>query len=123
MSKKTREQVAKLICGNGECFCSYDCGHSNKAPAASRLPLIGTETECPLARFHVTPDTRPWYERLGEARLTLEDCWDFCSGCEHASVDEDGTINLKDFNTVCIDCPVKAVMDNISEGDAEARMS
>lgn len=33
---------AKKICGSGECTCGFDCGHSNKVPAA--LPKVGTET-------------------------------------------------------------------------------
>lgn len=44
---------AKKICGSGQCICGFDCGHSNKAPAA--LPKVGTETVCPLARYEVEP--------------------------------------------------------------------
>ena len=76
---KDRELIAQLICGRGQCYCAYDCGHSNK-PSKDKLgPFIGTETVCPLAKFHVTPDTRPWYELLGEPSLTQQDCWNFCA--------------------------------------------
>lgn len=116
---KDRELIAQLICGRGQCYCAYDCGHSNK-PSKDKLgPFIGTETVCPLAKFHVTPDTRPWYELLGEPSLTQQDCWNFCAQCDHASVSEDGTVTLKDFETACLDCPVKAVLDNIQECEAE----
>lgn len=121
--QKTPEQIAALVCGSGECFATYDCGHSNKAPAAAHLFLIGTGTVCPLAKYNVVPDTRPWYECMGEPQLTLEDCWQFCAQCEHGEVLEDGTIRLKDFDAICLDCPVKSAMDAISEAEAEGRMS
>ena len=99
---KDRELIAQLICGRGQLG-----------------PFIGTETVCPLAKFHVTPVTRPWYELLGEPSLTQQDCWNFCAQCDHASVSEDGTVTLKDLETACLDCPVKAVLDNIQECEAE----
>lgn len=127
---KTPDRIAELICGSGQCICSYKCGHSNKAPIAEKLPLIGTNTVCPLARYNVEPDTRPWYslsvEEMRDRQLTEDDCWRFCGSCPHSErVERDGEeyIHLKDFETVCIDCPVKAVLDNISEGMAEAGMS
>lgn len=64
-------------------------------------------------------NTRPWYELLGEPSLMQQDCWNFCAQCDHASVSEDGTVTLKDFETACLDCPVKAVLDNIQECEAE----
>lgn len=127
---KTPERIAELICGSGQCICSYKCGHANKAPIAERLSLIGTNTVCPLSHFNVEPDPRPWHSipaaEMRERRLTVDDCWRFCDSCPHSErIDQEGEeiINLKDFETVCIDCPVKAVLDNISEGMAEAGMS
>ena len=125
-TKKTAEQVAALICGRGQCVCAYNCGHSNKAPWAANGKLIGTETVCPLARYNVTPDTRPWFSIPADERqqLTLNDCWDFCAEkCEHAVVNPDGSIFFKDFEAACLDCPVKGVIDAITESNAEARMS
>ena len=116
---KTPERIAELICDSGQCICAYKCGHSNKAPIAERL-----------SHFNVEPDTRPWYslsvEEMRNSQLTEDDCWRFCDSCPHSErVERDGEeyIHLKDFETVCIDCPVKAVLDNISEGMAEAGMS
>ena len=86
---KTTKRIAELICGSGQCICSYKCGHSNKAPIAERLSLIGTNTVCPLAHFNVEPDTRPWHslsaEEMRENQLTVDDCWRFCDSCPHSA--------------------------------------
>ncbi len=121
MAKKSLKKIANLICGCGECFCGYDCGHSNKVKKP--LPLIGQGTVCPLAKYNSPVDTRPFWEHTKEDQLTENDCWRFCEKCEHAEIQADGTIHLKDFDTHCIDCPVHAVRDNLVECAAEAGMS
>lgn len=125
MTKTNAEKLAAVVCGRGECVCAYDCGHANKSP--HQPPLIGTNTTCPLARFHITPDTRSFWECVSAGditKVTLRDLWDFCAEhCEHAEVSADGTITLKDFDTVCIDCPIHCARETVSENEAEARLS
>lgn len=125
MPKIDANKIAAIICGRGECVCGYDCGHANKVPHS--IPLIGTNPTCPLARFHVEPDTRSFWERVSAGdtvSVTFNDCWTFCAEhCEHAEVRADGDIVLKDFETVCIDCPVHQAREAISESEAESRLS
>lgn len=124
---KTAQEFAKAVCGQGQCVCAYDCGHSNKPEFVQSLHLLGKETTCPLAKYNVIPDTRSFWERMmaGEAvKLSVDDCWQFCSKhCEHAETSEDGIVRLKNYESVCIDCPVNMVRETLSENAAEARMS
>lgn len=124
---KTEKQIAELIC-TADCFCGYNCGRPNKAPAAIQLPLIGKGTECPLAKYGIMPEHRKRMELadIADKRkiLTVDDCWNFCSeACDHAVVEGDGTIRLKDYDEVCLDCPVNAARENLQEQAAEAQMS
>lgn len=115
--KKSIEKIASLICGRGRCFCGYDCGHPNKfAP----LPLIGTGTVCPLEKFNCQVDKRSPFEIPAGDNLTIDDCWTFCAQCEHAEVQADGSVFLKDFESHCLDCPVKAAFDGLTESAAGA---
>lgn len=117
---------ATKICGLDKCYCSYECGHANRT---ARLPLMGTETVCPLAKYNVEPDKdpRPWYARpASETQVTQEEIAALCEKCEHAAVVmENGTEILRrvDFETACLDCPVLGVEEVLEEGAAEARMS
>lgn len=122
MTEFNAEKFAAAICGAGTCFCGYNCRHANKAPNA--IPLIGSNVTCPLARFNAKPDTRNFWERLEAndvVNITENDCWTFCAEhCEHAEVSADGTIRLKDFDDVCIDCPVQQARESLSESAAES---
>lgn len=116
-----KKSIAKKVCGYGQCFCGYDCGHTNRSPYSPKL--IGTNHVCPLARYEVEPDDRGFFARSAEENsLTLADLWTFCACCEHGELQGDN-VAQKDFETVCIDCPVKAVIDTITENEAEGRMS
>ena len=109
---------AKKICGSGQCICGFDCGHSNKAPAA--LPKVGTETVCPLARYEVEP--QPVSDPFGPP-VTQDEIYALCRMCPHAKVEseEDGPERLTrvDFYEACLDCPVKACEDAMQEAEAE----
>lgn len=129
MTKKSTHSLAisgaRKICGYANCFQPYDCGHSNK-----RLGIVsrtGSELVCPLAKYNVTPDPRPAWERpAGDTRVTSEEIWALCEECSHCEiVERNGELILtrKDFYTACLDCPVKAIEDSISECEAEAWMS
>lgn len=111
---------AKKICGSGQCICGFDCGHSNKAPAA--LPKVGTETVCPLARYEVEP--QPVSDPFGPP-VTQDEIYALCRMCPHAKVEseEDGPERLTrvDFYEACLDCPVKACEDAMQEAEAEGR--
>lgn len=113
------EDTVKKVCGYGTCFCGYDCGHTNKAPRV--VPIMGTETMCPLAEFHVEPDGRSYFDRAPEENaLSLEDLWEVCYACPHATVSGD-LVTLTDFSIVCLDCPIQAVRETLNECEAESR--
>ena len=80
----------------------------------------GTGTVCPLAKFNCQVDKRSPFEIPAEENLTIDDCWTFCAQCEHAEVQADGSVFLKDFETHCLDCPVKAALDGLTESAAGA---
>lgn len=119
------KRIAAKICGAGICTCAYDCDHTNKAKHLT--PRIGTETECPLARYHVEPEKnpRPWWERdSAELAVSEDEIYILCACCPHGEVqvDKDGTIYVKriDFYAACLDCPVKAIEDTCKECGAES---
>ena len=119
------KRIAAKICGTGTCMCACDCGHTNKVKRLT--PLIGAETECPLARYHVEPDKnpRPWWELDSkELEVTEDEIYILCACCPHGEVqiDKDGTLYVKriDFYAACLDCPVKAVEDGCKEHGAES---
>lgn len=123
MKARTAKEFASAVCGNGPCVCGYDCGHSNKIESAT-LPLVGKETVCPLAKYHVKQDSRTFYERMraGDVfEITEKDCWNFCAKhCEHAEVSTtngEATIHLKDFDSACIDCPVQMARESLIEAE------
>lgn len=129
-ARKTPERIAELICGGGECICGYPCGHTNKPAAENLPPLLGVSTTCPLAHHNVQPDARPWntmtHEERAERYITVDDCWRYCDSCPHSDhMMQRGkeVIHLKDFDTVCIDCPVWQEMDTLYEQQAEAALS
>lgn len=122
---------AKKICGTGYCIAGYACGHSNKAKGAPEMRMFGKATTCPLAKYTIEPlsDGRKWWEvPASETDPTPEEFSALCESCEHYRKFEGR--DLEDFDTfselmheACIDCPVKMVMDNMSELAAEAAMS
>ena len=123
---KLSESGAKKICGQGQCVCSYPCGHDNKEKHT--LPLINPEhTECPLAKYNVTPDstTTPWYKRpASETVVTDDEMFALCARCENTN----GVEICGDYMEVnpidhsrCYDCPVHVTRECIAENQAEAR--
>lgn len=122
---QSEEQFASIICGCGQCLCAYDCGHRNKPDFVRELNLMGKETTCPLAKYHVKPDPRTFWERLESGdttEVTVADCWNFCANhCEHAVTEANGTTRLADYETVCIDCPVNMARESISLSESESR--
>lgn len=66
------------------------------------------------------------HEERAERYLTVDDCWRYCDSCPHSDhMMQRGkeVIHLKDFDTVCIDCPVWQEMDTLYEQQAEAALS
>ena len=118
------KKVAQMVCGRGECLCGhYNCGHSN---TQNIMPMIGTNTTCPLARYNATPDSRPWYECLGEEQVTLDGLFAICACCEGATVTQDANemvIHHNDLEHTCLDCPVHMARESIYENMAEAYCS
>lgn len=119
--QKRVEATVKKVCGYGTCYCAFSCGHANKADAP--VPLTGKSAACPLAEFNVQPDGRSFFERSREENtLTVDELWEVCSACPHAEVNQSG-VSLKDFYTVCLDCPIQATRENVSESIAEGACS
>ena len=129
---ETAEKAAKQVCGRGECFCAYECGHSNKAGnGKSCVPTVGEDTVCPIAKYNVTPDTRTFEERLAthEQDVDMNGLFALCACCEHS----DGAEKVRDcyvlnrttecYMNHCLDCPVNMTRECMEEGCAEAAMS
>ncbi len=128
--EKDAENAAKKICGCGECFGDYDCGHPNKAKAV--IPKLTKDTECPLAKYHIKPDGRTFYEKLkaGEAEpLDEDDLFAICACCEYTDgvTENGGSYELnrteETFYKHCMDCPAHMAYEGIVETKAEAMMS
>lgn len=116
-------QAAQHFCCE-RCFADYPCGKDKKPTAV--LPLFGANNECPLAKYNV-PLWKPkdFFDCRGEA--TENELFWLCANCKHCSVSRDGDDIVTDkgacFATICIDCPVQSMLDNIQECAAEAAMS
>lgn len=119
IATRAKETACKLC--DSDCIASYDCPKK----AASRLPLVGTETVCPLAKYDVPKNTKPINPFANQ--VTLEDLFYVCRNCEHVNnLDEEKDWERdreRVFETVCIDCPIQACRENILETRAEAAMS
>ena len=122
---KTAMNAARKICGIGQCIHAFDCGHPNKSPYMA--PRIGTLQECPLAKYHVVPENPPkqWWERPAEdSEVTEDEIFALCANCEHGkrAKDKDGFeyIQRVDFESACLDCPVKAAEEARDEATAES---
>lgn len=117
------KKTAKAVCGSGQCLCSYyNCGHPN---VVGSLRQIGSDTTCPLAKYHAEVDTRPWWDPSVE-RVTIDGLLAVCALCDNASVSQEGdeyVINRPNLTAHCLDCPIHLCIDNITECEAEARMS
>ena len=129
MTKKNSDalKAAKKICGEGQCFSPFGCGHENRVDRG--FPKLGTLKECPLAKYNIEPskEERPWYERpLEETMVTNDDIFELCANCEHAKVVKEGEwlhVERLNLEGACLDCPVKSCEDGIQEAAAEAAMS
>ena len=83
--------------------------------------------ECPLAKYHVTPENPPkqWWERPAEDNeVTENEIFALCASCEHGKLekDKDGLeyVQRVDFESACLDCPVKAAEEARDEATAES---
>lgn len=123
---------AKRVCGQGQCYACFNCGHTNKV--SYQMKQLGKGDKCPIESYGVEPDTRSFAERLeaGETFLSGEDeierLFAICARCEHADVVENGDnyeLELSDetYADYCRDCPVAKAREGIEENMAEARMS
>ena len=118
------KNTAKKICGKGQCYCDFTCGHSNRVD--NGLKRYGTLTECPLAKYNITPveEHKLDVKTLFKDAVTTEDISHLCSACEHKKTMEIDGVEYIDFDmSTCIDCPVFACMEAIHELDAEGRIS
>lgn len=128
MFREEAENVAKRVCGEGECFGRFQCGHSNRVDIG--LTPCGKDTVCPLARYNVTPTETSFVERLrmGIKPLESEDLFSLCACCEYGNAAIDGDYVVlnrtdEDYEKHCLDCPVHMVQECILENEAEAMMS
>lgn len=126
------KKVTKEICGNGLCYCNFDCGHSNKSEYM--IPNIGKNMTCPLAKYNVIPDTRTFAEKLkaGERLCSIEEQMEqmfaVCACCEHVDVVENGDyfeIAHSDevYHNYCLDCPIQKTMEIFQENIVETTVS
>ena len=124
--------AAQQICGCGECFGNYDCGHPNNISKRINMRKLSEDTTCPIAHYEVKPDTRPFHERLmaGEKPLDERGIFALCACCEHSNgVKEAGedTVELdldeSAYEKHCMDCPVHMAYECMMENLAEAMMS
>ncbi len=129
-SENAKEEATR-VCGLGQCYSCYDCGHTNKV--ARPFDKYGTGETCPLEKYLIEPDTRTFKERLeaGEwlsPEKELEYLFALCACCEHADViEKDGYYELsradETYDNYCIDCPTNQAREGIEECMAEAAMS
>lgn len=125
---KDAAKVAKIVCGQGDCFACYNCGHENKA--SYTIPQLGQNTVCPIAEYNVKPDTRTFAERLmaGENDMITEDeFFAVCACCKFSGgVTKKQTggfiLNTSDeiYMNYCADCPVNQMEETIAENIAES---
>jgi hypothetical protein len=129
-------QVEKMVSQICSCHCTFTC-HKSECPRGEwhkssfdfkPLPKSGTDNKCPLMQFVADRiESNRWSVPLDS--LTDDDLWAVCYDCKYSKVVEslnvDGpTISLEDsFYSHCIDCPITAIRDVISEGAAEAGCS
>lgn len=98
-------------------MAGFDCG---KKRDFNPIPLIGTNTVCPLAKFrvHASDEINDW--------PTIAELDYLCEVCEHRdkSSDTKDEFSLAScFESHCIDCPVESCRENIQECMAEAALS
>ena len=120
-TKQLAESGARKICGMGKCHFPFDCGHPNRE--GRTFPKIGDLTECPLAKYHVEPDTKPRNERTYAGTTpTRDEIWALCSQCPQATTEPDGgKIVVRRLDLMnCADCPVKGCEEALQERAAEA---
>ena len=119
--------AACKVCTN-ECFASYDCG-KEKNRIGRPLPLVGKNTVCPLAKYHVEHQQPRISDKTGFILFndpTMDELSALCRYCDFRdpSQDTEENIDLEScFFTHCMDCPVQHLRDNILECAAEAAMS
>lgn len=122
---------AMIVCGEGQCFGCFDCGHLNKADQP--VARVGKGNVCPVAGYNVQPDNRSFIEKLNagegyDPEKDSECLFAVCACCEHATVTENGgryTLHRSsdDYRNYCLDCPVNMCMESMQETTAEAAMS
>lgn len=111
---------AKKICGQGDCLYAYHCGHTNKIPHPIPFCLgLDEQAECPLEKYHVEPDTRPFLERIDESFLKISEFRALCKECQYGVA---GYIGNENDVEHCINCPVYGTYENMLEMEAEAAM-
>lgn len=116
---------AKKICCP-ECFAPYECEHKDRNRRHVRCPKIGTDTECPLAKYHIEHerDPKPWYQRpASEVEATEAELFALCATCEHArltATETECNCERTGFKEHCCDCPVMSAIDNLNEARAES---
>ena len=122
--KDHAKETAEILCTT-YCFCGYNCGKPHGQGILKVQTLLGDGTKCPLAKYGITPQP-PKSLLNGYKSPSVDDLWDLCADCEHSRLRADQgqlIIDLSEFETKCIDCPVQQTREDILEAEAEANMS
>ena len=120
--EKLAQSGAKKLCGIGTCRACFECVHENKGDFL--LDLIGTETVCPLEKYHIIPEemSEPWWKRpMQEIKVTEDEIFALCSKCKNGKVKKEGrdmSVERPDYMK-CIDCPVLSAEEAMLEAEAE----
>lgn len=131
--KERAEAAARKFCVKGCCGNYPTCTRCHEPHAGlqcGKMPQIGKSTVCPLAVYEVPDQAQPTtLKEQAAAAPTANDCVAMCANCEHARVTSydavKGTMSVEliDYKTHCIDCPVFQTKEAIQENQAEARLS
>ncbi len=124
-------EVAKKFC-RASCNSSYPTCERCQKNKMGKVPLIGSNTVCPLAGYGIPdwPEPTDFIERL-KSNPTLDDCFTVCVACEHSELRSDGDDeclelgcgNDGEYESFCLDCPVNQAREALQETAAEARWS
>lgn len=125
MSKE--QKAAAKICGRGTCYCGYNICANPSCKASSPVPLVGTDEECPLAKYHspITPKpvTREELLALWLDKITRTELNALCRACDRRETDANGDTTQDCYFAHCLDCPVNGTREAMDENEAEARVN
>lgn len=122
------ENIARKICGAGECACAYEVCSNPDLRISNPLQQLGADKVCPLTKYHCEPIPKPTNRAdllryWQSTRVTVTECNTLCHHCEHFDCDDDGLQSTDEYFAHCLDCPVNRTREAIQEMEAEAAMS